>query len=240
MLILAAELRLHGVPEDEAVTIVRRMPLDAMTPGEQNRHRRGVAGIVRWAYNPPGGIPILTGCPRAFRNDASQTGRLRGLFEPYCDDACKKTCCMLRGNRIPATALPGSPFENVWESSLWVSGAGLGNDGKTLYEVLAALAVAQTEANEPVWATSRYLARRLGHQIEARQIRRLLERMDSLGIITLEDRKKGTRHVRELSGEQVSELEAHLGTAEKVRERQLEVEREQAAFREWMPPFEED
>ena len=234
VLIVAAELRLHGVTENTAAQAVQAIPL-ADTPGKQRHMRRQFPEFVRWAYNPPDGLPVLTGCPKAPRH-SNMTGmsRLRERFAPYCDDACGRTCRIRRACNAPATALIESPFENVWNSTLWVRGAGLGPGGRDVYEVVAALAANSPDHEEPVQAASRWIATRLGHIVGQSNVRDLLKKMDSLGLVTCEDRRQGLYRVRPLTDGQIAQLEAHLGTAEKVAERQRDVEREWLGHREWL------
>jgi hypothetical protein len=233
-LVVAAELRLHHVAEELALHVVREMPLLDL-PGKQRHYRKQFPKFVRWAYAPPDGRPLLTGCPRSPRHsEQSGVAHLRDRFAPYCDNDCARTCRIRRASHVPAAALPDSPFEPVWNSSIWVRGGGLGAAGKDVYEILAALATTSPDASSPVWAASRYLATRLGHIVGQSNVRTLLRKMDSLGLVTLEDARRGLYRVHTLTEEQVADLEAFLGTAEKVQERQRDVDREWLAHREWL------
>ena len=107
---------------------------------------------------------------------------------------------------MPATMLLGSPFENVTNSSLWAS-TQLGMEGKAIYERLASLAALGKNAEEPVWASRRYIASRLGYQVTQTTITRRLSVMASLGLVTLST--QGLLHrVHLLTDEQVEALEA--------------------------------
>lgn len=232
VIVLAAELRIAGATQEEALEVVREMPLD-VPPNKERHYRKQYAAFVAWVYDPPDGIPILTGCPRSkSRSQAQQTSRLRSTFKPYCDAECAKTCPIRRGGAVPATALLGSPFENVWGSSLWAS-TQLGMEGKAIYERLASLAAVGKTAEEPVWASRRYIASRLGYQVTQTTITRRLTVMASLGLIALTNKRKGLYTVHKLTDEQVVELEAFLGTREKVTDRERDAKLESLAFAEW-------
>ena len=133
---------------------------------------------------------------------------------------------------MPATMLLGSPFENVWNSSLWAS-TQLGMEGKAIYERLASLAALGKNAEEPVWASRRYIASRLGYQVTQTTITRRLSVMASLGLVTLRNKRKGLYTVHMLTDEQVEGLEAFLGTREKVSERERDAKLESLAYAEW-------
>jgi hypothetical protein len=232
VLILAAELRLHDVAEEDALAVALTMPLD-VPPGKERRERRQFAAAVRWAYNPPNGVPLLTGCPRATcHSGAPDRSRMRSRFAAYCDDACAKTCTIRRGSAAPQVVLVDSPFWNVISSSLWAD-RGLGPEGRAIYELLAALATVSPDPDAPVWASRRYIAGRLNYLVSQTTITRRLAVMRSLGLATLANKRRGLYTVHRLSDEQVEELEAFRGTSEKVAERQRDAERESLEYAEW-------
>jgi DNA-binding transcriptional ArsR family regulator len=230
-LIIAAELRLQGVPEDVALEVVRAMPLD-VPPQKQHRERRQFPKAVNWAYNPSDGIPVYTGCPRGERHSgAPQTSRLRQRFERYCDDDCAKTCRIRQGGAIPAAVLIDSPFWNVLQSSIW---AKLGPGARLVYERLASLAALNPDgAERPVWAARRYLAGKLGYTIPQSTITDHLAKLRSLGLIDLVNKRRGHYIVSALTDAQVNGLESFLRTSRLVKQREQEAKLETLAYSEW-------
>jgi hypothetical protein len=234
-IILASELALRGVPQRDALAACVRIPFSpASTP--ERLVRKQFENFVQWAYKPPDGKPILTGCPASarVRSTGSGAGRLRGRFSAYCDSECERSCCILRGAREPEAVIASSPFSPVYSSTLWVprSQAHLGPIAREVYRQLALLAAPRP--SHPVHASSRYLSARTGFHYDAGHIRRLLKRMQQLELVSLIDRKHGIYRVHRRSAGWVERLETKLGTRRKVDGNRHAIAREQLYYLDWL------
>ncbi len=210
---VAAELRLQDVPQDVAEEIVLKMPLEATSTNPVRRLRKQQRRGVAFAYHPPDGQAILSGCcrdPRP-RTGNHSTSSLREQFVGYCDDDCEATCPMLRAIRSPDRALWGTPHEPVVRSNLWVQGGGLGAAGRDVYCLVAAQAIVR--GTEEVQASSRYVTMKLDGLYSDRHVRRMLSALDTHGLITLRRKRTGLRRVETVSSEDLVKLEEHLGVA---------------------------
>ena len=232
-LVIAAELRLQGVSEPVAQEACQHLCFSAdSTPARLVR--RQLRDSVRFAYAPRDGSPILTGCPASARvsTTGSPARSLRNVFAPYCDAQCCATCGILRSRRDPASVVLASSYRHVYTSSLWARGAGLNLIGRDLYARLAALAVAAK--GDTVRASSRWLNGQTGHLHDSAHVRRVLKRMEQIGLITLLDRKTALRvvHVRPKSW--VRRQEESLGTW-RTRERNRQSDRrDQDAYLDYL------
>jgi hypothetical protein len=212
-IVIAAELRLLGVSEKDALPAVLEMPFSPGTTSER-KVRGSFADAVRFAFHPPDGRVILSGCPAVARlgSTRSPASTLRRMFECHCDESCERTCPILRRARDPESVIAGSPFATVYRSSLWVSGTGakLGAAGREIYAHVAALSA--THPGVPIRASSRWLSVRCGCRYSDRRIRDVLKRFHELGLVTLTNRRLGCRLVELRPDEWVAALEDELGT----------------------------
>jgi hypothetical protein len=209
-IVVAAELKVQGAPIETAQAIVQEMPF---TPGNtpERKVRRQLIRSVRWAYNPPDGQPVLTGCCRDTRPHCrTQTARLRQVFEPYCDEECERSCPMLRASRNPVGSLHGTPYEPIIVSDIWTnSGGGFGTNGERVYALIAGLAV--VSGTDKIRVSSRFLTMKLEGRITSSQIRRILKKMGECGLVPLLYRPTALRHVPALTLEEIVSLEKRLG-----------------------------
>jgi hypothetical protein len=232
VIIVAGELRLNDVSEEDAVAACKTIPFAAdSTP----RHKvlKSVRDFVRWTYNPPDGKPLLTGCPSAPHHSLSTgTSRLRKRFEPYCDAECQRTCSMRRATLMPALVLAGSAYVPILESTLWTSRKGLGASGKAVWEMLAALAV--VSGGEDVQASSRFLTLKLGGQYPARTVGELLTKLQEWGLVTLLNKQKGNRLVHVRDADWVRKLEVECGTRAAAAHNRASAARESLEYTLWL------
>jgi hypothetical protein len=230
---VAAELRLHGLSEEEAWAVVREMPF---TTGSTPRHRvkKQLRRSVAFAYHPPDGQQILSGCCQDPRpRIGTATGRtLRPTFAAYCDEECARTCPMLRAIRNPGGALAGTDYEPLDLSDVWTHGTGLGLAGRRVWRTLALLALAR--GTDEIEGASRYVCLKLEGALGDRHIRTLLARMHALGIVTLLNKRTALRRVHVLDTDAVVELEVRLGVAGR-RDANIRHARTQTdTFRDWL------
>jgi hypothetical protein len=230
---VAAELRLHGVTEEEAWAVVREMPF---TTGTTPRHKvkKQLRRSVAFAHHPPDGQEILSGCcqdPRP-RAGTMSGGTLRRTFAAYCDEECARTCPMLRAIRNPGGALAGTVYEPLDLSDVWTHGTGLGLAGHRVWRTLALLALAR--GTNEIEGASRYVCLKLEGALGDRHIRTLLARMHAHGIVTLLNKRTSLRRVHALDANAVAELEERLGVAGK-RDANIRQARSQSdAYRDWI------
>jgi hypothetical protein len=227
-IVIAAELRLLGVSEKDALATVFKMPFSPDSTPER-KVRASFADAVRFAFHPPDGRPILSGCPGSARlgSTGSPASTLRRMFECHCDESCERTCPILRRARDPESVIAASPFAAVYRSSLWVSGgtgAKLGAVGREVYAHVAALSA--SHPGVPIRASSRWLSVRCGCRHSDRRIRDVLKRFHELGLVMLTNRRLGCRLVEVRSEEWVAALEDELGTRRETNARYVSVLRQ--------------
>jgi hypothetical protein len=211
VVIVAAELRAQKVPEDVALVVCLAIPFETdSTPA--GKVRKSVGDWVRWAYNPPDGKPILTGCPGAARHTgiAAPTGRLRGRFSGYCDAECKRTCPIRSATLTPALVLVGSDYSPILGSTLWTSRMGLGATGKAVWERVAAMAVAADSEN--VLASQRFLTIKMDGQFPNRTIGNALTNLETAGLVTMKNPRTGERTIHVRGAKWVADAERARGT----------------------------
>lgn len=235
LLIAAAEARRAGVSQEDAEQLCRTIPFDATESGKLRKKLRELPRIVRLAYNPRDGEPVLTGCPRdPVHSGNPHTSRLRARFASFCNDECARSCPILRAARDTCGNLTTSPFAAVYHSTLWADGVklGLGLRGRLVYERLASLALGAPD--HTTRASQRYVASKLGDLTTSQTVGKKLRTMQQLGLVTLLDKRTGLRQVHALSPAQVRELEENYGTLAKVEERQRVRRAESDAYAEWI------
>jgi hypothetical protein len=136
--ILGAECRALEVPLAVAEQLATEIPFTAdMTPARKVKKQLPLA--ARKGYQPPDGLPLLTGCCRDPRG-TSVPSTTRRAMAPYCDGACAATCPMLRAIRIPDRAISETEYAHIEGSDLWLHGGGYGEAGRQAYQQLAMLA----------------------------------------------------------------------------------------------------
>ncbi len=214
---IAAELRLQGVEQEAAEGICAGMPF---TEGATPRRKvvKSVKTWVQWAYHPPDGQPILSGCPRTGRTSGSErSSRLRSTFADHCDTACAQSCPAMRLHAMPELALIGTAYEATLLSRIWMSkkAGGLGPEARQVYAILASIAV--VERSEKVHASSGYVCRRLGGEWPAATLRRRLTRLRHHGLIKTLNKHTGLHWIPPLSDEALAALEDTLGVNEAAR-----------------------
>jgi DNA-binding transcriptional ArsR family regulator len=223
VIVVAAELASLDVSEQDALTICASIPF---TPGRtpESRVRKQIPAFVRWAYSPPDGIPILTGCPRAadrYGSTDSPRGRLKAIFEPYCDDDCFP-CPIFLARSTPELTLIGSKYEPLLISHIWMSHrqGGLGAETRQVWMTLAA--IAEASGQDVIEASSHYIAHRLGGKVASRTVRHHLSRLGSHGLVETTHRKKGWRRIVAFDQAAVDALEQTLGVLEAARWNRVE------------------
>ena len=209
--ILAAELRLHGVAQKDALAYLIDGFDDGYHHKERERRRIFKTGVA-WAYKQD--PPILTGCPR---NSLSQgdTNRLRANFATYCDDACQAECRILRGARVPETALIGSAYEPLLLSTIW---AVLGAAPYLVWRRMASLAV--VDQNHGVTQASiRWLVTNLNGTLSRYQVKRSHALLIEHGLVRMYRHRAGKKQVIALSVRQVERLEDELQSTQRAKNR---------------------
>jgi hypothetical protein len=206
--VVAAELRARGVPEAEALAIVKT-PYANLT----RKIERELEKAVPWAYNPLSGEPILTGCCRDPRTRTGNqvTGALRAAFEDYCDEDCARTCQMLAAIKNPSRSLYGTRWQSLDQSNLWMSGAKLGHCGHITFQIAALNAQASGEDEIPL--TSHFLSMKSRGAYHPSTFGKVLTKFHKHGIIT--KARRGRRLVHARDAEWVAAKEAELGVAGK-------------------------
>jgi hypothetical protein len=212
---IAAELRLHDVPEAVAVELVTGMPF---TTGSSPRRKvlKQVPRFVRFAYQRK--TPLLSGCPSIpSRNGDDDRRKLRDSFAAYCGNDCARTCSALRFNRIPEAMIAGTDYEPALLSSLWMpaNSGGLGTDCQRLYAILASIAVAEGRAE--IYAASTYLSNRIDGTHSARTLRDRMRKLRECGLVETLNKRAALYRVKALDADEIAELEERLGTKEAAR-----------------------
>lgn len=216
--VIAAELALHGIEQEVAVTACEDMPFTADTTPRE-KVLKSVAAWVKWAYHPPSGTPIMSGCPRSGRTSGGvDTSRMRDSFRAYCEGGCQMTCSSFRLNAMPELNLVGTAYESAIISHLWMpvqSAGGLGSEARRLYAIIASMAVA--EGSDKVRAASTYLIRRVGGDMSSRTVRHHLAKLKQHGLIRTLNKHTALIYVPPLSDDQLSRLLAQLGVHDAAR-----------------------
>lgn len=232
---IAAELRIQGVSEADVLAYVTsRLELFETGSTVGRQLARQLERSVRFAYHPPNGEPILSGCCRDPRPRAggAATGALRASFEPYCDEECKRVCPLLRTILNPDRSLHGTPYEALEGSSLWLQGGGLGEVGRVATQLIAAKALALSTTD--VQASSRYLCLKSGGRWSARHFRRALAALDRHELISLLDKRTGLRRLLPRDQEWIESLEARTGVAGKRAAHIAEARKESDGYLDWL------
>lgn len=223
VIVFAAELCSHDVPEETALALCLEMPFIPGATPERNV-RKQIPAFVKWAYSPPDDIPLLTGCPRAatrYGTTDSNRGRLKGIFEPYCDGDCFP-CPIFLARGAPELSLVRSKYEPLLLSRIWMPANQGGLSGETRVVWIALAALAQDSGQEVVEASRNYLVHRLGGKIQARTISRRLKRLEEHGLIQTINRQRGWRRILPLTDTALAELEARLGVVEVAKWNRIE------------------
>jgi hypothetical protein len=211
VIVLASELRLHGVGEEQALDwITTSLPDDYNHRG--NDAQRLYSSAVRWAYKAD--PPILIGCPKP-----ADSHKLRPVFAPYCDADCQQSCPIRQGRQVPEVALINSPFEPLLVSTIW---ANLGMTARELWRVMASLAVVRQE-NYVIAASTRWLVLRMNNVIPKASVERHHRRLVELGLVRVISAPKGLKQVIPLTERQVEELERKLGTDVQTAQRKARI-----------------
>jgi hypothetical protein len=211
---VAAELSLHGITEEVAVRICRKMPFVTGATSDL-RVRRGTTAFVRWAYHAKDGEPVYSGCPRITHTSGNEeTSRMRGAFEPFCDAECAATCAAFAYNVMPETKLLGTEYFPAISSAIWTSPrqGGLDKDARTIYAVMASIAVATK--SDTVWASANYITQRLDGALNTRMIGRRIVQLRSHNLLVLRNKHRGEYWVPVPSPEFLEALEVRLGVSE--------------------------
>ena len=215
--ILAAELRLHGVTKAEALKIL----LDGFNDGYHagRKRRKTFEDAVKWAYeaNPP----ILTGCPRS-SSPETDTHKLRAVFAPYCDDACRAECRIMRAAKVPELALVGSQYEPLLLSTIW---AVLGLGPQILWRRMASLAAAE-QKHGTVQASVRWLVANFNGTLSAYQVKRSHGLLVKHGLVRVVQHRSGKKQLVVFTATQIANLEDRLASNERARQRVADALRE--------------
>lgn len=229
-LVVAAELRLQGVSEDDAQRTVARMPVLGASP--PRRLLRQMQNSVNRAYTAD--PPFLSGCcrdPRP-RTGSAFTSKLRGTFAAYCDDECARTCSMLRAIRNPDRSLLTTPYEPLERSNLWLNGGGLGNAGQLAFRLIAQLAVALDTTD--VQASGNYICMKSNGAYSPQHLRKALGKLHDEGIVTLLDRRTGLRRVHARDETWIAAKEQELGVHGKRERNVAEARKHSDEYRDWL------
>jgi hypothetical protein len=212
-IIVAAECKAAGMTLDVAKRIALEMPFVTGATPRRKVLKQVARAVERFAYSPPNGQPILTGCCRDPRTGSgAPLGRtLRGYMAPYCDAACAATCPMLRAVRFPSTAIGDTPYKHIDDSDLWQHGSGYGEAGQFAWRTLALLAELTTD--RVVEASATYICQRSGGKYSDDHLRRVLKLMSEDGLVPVIGRSGRTtqRHVPILSLDELRDLERRKG-----------------------------
>jgi hypothetical protein len=226
-LTVASEARANGATEEEALALVRSMPLQ----NDSHRHRTQTERAARFAYAKP---LLLSGCCRDTRqrSGSNASARLRAAFEPYCDEECERVCPMLRAIRNPSRSIAGTPYEHAHRSNLWAHGGGLGPTAKLAYELLALLAVAH--GKDELQASQRYLCLKSDGAYDQRTFGKALTRLQAARLVTLLDKRTGLRRVHAPTPDEVEAIEQERGVANRRQANVAEARKESDYYQDWL------
>jgi hypothetical protein len=125
----------------------------------------------------------------------------------------------------------------ILESTLWTSRKGLGASGKAVWEMLAALAV--VSGGEEVQASGRFLTLKLGGQYPARTVGELLTKLQEWELVTLLNKRKGSRIVHVRGADWVRNLEAERGTKTAAAQNRASAARESLEYTLWLKEWDD-
>jgi hypothetical protein len=237
-IVIAAEAKAQGLPFAVGEKLASAV---AFVTGSTSRRKvlkqlkRGAA----FAYEPTDGYPVLTGCcrdPRLHPSGKGVSSRMRDFMEPYCDDACAKTCPMLSAIRHTQRAVAETDYANVAASSLFQAGAGLGEAGRAAYNVLALLA--SLDADRNVVASASYLVYKTDGVFTMRALQKALKALHEFGLVQIVGHDKehaaAIRHVPVHTDYMVKVLERKLGVAGKRDRNIAEAANNTQRRRDWL------
>jgi hypothetical protein len=216
VIVIAAELALHGVSEDAAGKVCSGMAFETGVT-LPSKVRKSIPDWVKFAYHPPSKTPIMSGCPQTGRGNSERGTRMREAFQGYCNEGCAMTCASFKLNAMPELNLVGTDYEPVLTSALWMpaKSGGLGMEAKRLYSIIASVAVA--ESTNTVQASSTYLTGRVGGQIAARTIRRHMARLREYNLLRTMNKHTGLLYVTPPPMDTLTALCRTLGVTEAAR-----------------------
>lgn len=238
-IIIAAEAKAQDLPFPVAEKLACQIKYQT---GRTHRHRvlRQLKRGAAFAYEPPNGQPVLSGCcrdprPRSPRSGAA-TGRMRSLMAPYCDEACAKTCPMLKAIRHTQLAVAETDYANVLDSSIFQTGSGLGESGRAAYELLALLATLNPERN--VAASAGYLVYKSGGLFTREAFQKALKALNEWGLAPIVGVEKklhtAIRHVPVQTDQMIRALEIKLGVAGKRKRNMSDAARSAERYQDWL------
>jgi hypothetical protein len=215
--VLAAELRLQGASKAAAL----KMLLDGFNDGYHTgrKRRRTFEDAVKWAYKHD--PPILTGCPSSSSHE-KDSHKLRAVFAPYCDDACRAECRIMRAARVPEVALVGSPYEPLLLSTIW---AVLGLAPQMVWRRMASLAAAE-QKHGTVQASVRWLIANFNGTLSAYQVKRSHGLLVKHGLVRVVQHRSGKKQLVVFTAAQIANLEGRLQSNEKAKQRVADARRE--------------
>jgi hypothetical protein len=139
---------------------------------------------------------------------------------------------MLRAIKHPGATLHGTPYEALERSSLWMHGGKLGHAGHDAWRIIAQLAVLFETTD--VQASGRYLCMKLDGAYSAAHLRKVLSRMQKLGLLTLLNKRTGERRIHAHDFEWIAEKEAELGVRGKREGNMAEARRSSDEYQDWL------
>ena len=214
---VAREAAIHTDDQEAVRQMLRSIPLNGFSDSKHSEVETDIRSLVRDIYKKKretGIAGLFSGCPLGDKHSPERTSaarersELRKVRAPFCKEHCPQPCAIL----APLIRPEGTPFAQVWASSIWrgsqgKAGAtgGLGAGARHTYGRCIDLALGRP--GERIQITGRHTEVKDAGSVK-KSVERHLASLCQAGLLEKEPGRAGYYTLPLVTAEQLAQLES--------------------------------